>query len=51
MKDEVAANEPTPNVDATARGAQDYDHSLSPKERLEKAGVLSKDFWLVDVLR
>jgi hypothetical protein len=50
-KDDVAANEPTPNVEATARRAQDYVHSLSPKERLEKAGVLSQDFWLADVLR
>jgi hypothetical protein len=24
----------------------DYLQSLSPKERLRKAGVLSKDFWL-----
>ena len=51
VKNDVAANEPTPNVDETARRAQCYVHALSPKERLEKAGVLSKNFWLADVLR
>ncbi len=49
VKDEVAANEPTPNVGTTVRRARRYVHSLSPEERLQKAGVLSKDFWLADV--
>lgn len=51
VKNDVAANEPTPNVDETACRAQDYVHALSPRERLEKAGVLSEDFWLADILR
>lgn len=51
VKDDVAANEPTPDVEETARRAQCYVHSLSPKERLEKAGILSEDFWLADVLK
>jgi transposase len=51
VKNDVAANEPTPNVDATVRRAQRYVHSLSAKERLQKAGVLSDDFWLADVLK
>jgi transposase len=51
VKNDVAANEPTPNVDATVRRAQRYVHSLSVKERLQKAGVLSDDFWLADVLK
>jgi DDE superfamily endonuclease len=49
VKDEVAANEPTPNVDETVQRAQCYVRSLSPQERLQKAGVLSNDFWLADV--
>lgn len=51
VKDEMAANEPTPDVEATAERAQCYVHSLSPADRLEKAGVHAKDFWLTDVLR
>jgi hypothetical protein len=51
VKDEVAANEPTPNVDATVRRAGRYVHSPSRQERLRKAGVLSADFWLADVLK
>jgi transposase len=50
VKDNVAANEPTPNVDETVCHAQSYVHSLSPTERLQKAGILSKEFWLADVL-
>jgi transposase len=49
VKDDIAANEPIPNVDETIRRAQHHVRSLSPKERLQKAGVLSKDFWLADV--
>lgn len=51
VKDEVAANEPLPNVDATVRRARGYVHSLPRQERLRKAGVLSPDFWLTDVLK
>ena len=50
VKDDVAANEPTPKVDETVRRAHDYVHALTPKERLQKAGVLSADFWLADVI-
>lgn len=51
VKDDVAANEPTPNVAQTVRHAQHYVHALTPKQRLQKAGVRSTDFWLADVLR
>ena len=51
VKDEIAANEPTPDVDATVARAQEYVHALSPAERLEKAGVYAEGFWLADVLR
>jgi len=50
VKHDVAANEPTPNVDETVRRAQRYMCDLTPRERLQKAGVLSADFWLADVL-
>ncbi len=50
VKGDVVANEPTPNVDETVRRAQHYVRSLTPKERLQKAGVLSADFWLADVV-
>jgi len=50
VKDDVTANEPTPNVDATVRRAQRYVRSLTPHERLQKAGVRSAEFWLADVL-
>ena len=50
VKDDVAANEPTPKVDETVRRARRYIRSLTPRERLQKAGVLSADFWLADVL-
>ncbi len=51
VKDEAAANEGMPNVDATVRRASRHIHALSPRERLRKAGVLSEDFWLADVVR
>jgi len=51
VKEDVAANEPTPNLDATVRRASAYVHCMSPKERLRKAGVLSADFWLGDILK
>jgi len=50
VKDDVAANEPTPYVDETVRQARRYVRSLTPRERLQKAGVRSADFWLADVL-
>ncbi len=50
VKDDVAANEPTLNVDETVCRAQRYVRALTPQERLQKAGVRSADFWLADVL-
>lgn len=49
-KDRVSANEPTPNVHATVERARRELRQMTPTERLRKAGVLSKDFWLADVL-
>lgn len=46
----VAANEPTPNVDATVQAVVEYIETLPPKARLRKAGVLAEDFWLADVV-
>ena len=50
VKNDVAANEPTPNVDDTVCRAQRYVRALTPRDRLQKAGVRSADFWLADVL-
>ena len=50
VKDLISANEPTPNVHATVERARREIRQMSPKERLQKAGVRSKDFWLADVL-
>jgi transposase len=49
-KDRVSANEPTPNIHATVERARRELRQMTPTERLRKAGVLSKDFWLADVL-
>ncbi|MDE3089904.1 MAG: transposase [Chloroflexota bacterium] len=49
-KDLISANEPTPNVVATVKRAQREIRRMTPQERLRKAGILSKDFWLADVL-
>ena len=50
VKDLIAANEPTPNVFATVQRARHEIRRMTPKERLRKAGILSEDFWLADVL-
>jgi hypothetical protein len=50
VKDLAAANEPTPNVLATVERARREIRQMSPQDRLQKAGVLSKEFWLADVL-
>lgn len=50
VKDLMAANAPTPDVHATVERARRTIRQMSPQERLRKAGVLSKDFWLADVL-
>ena len=46
----IAANEPTPNAFATVQCARRAIQHMTPKERLREAGVLSKNFWLADVL-
>jgi transposase len=50
VKQDVLANEPTPDLDASLGRALEYILSLTPKERLLKAGVLSGNFWLRNVL-
>lgn len=50
VKNLIAANEPTPNVVATVNRARRAIRDMPPQERLRKAGVLSKDFWLADIL-
>jgi transposase len=51
VKANVAANEPTPDVDGTVNRASCYAHALTCRERLQKAGVRSKDFWLADMIK
>jgi hypothetical protein len=51
LKDDIVANQPTPDVDATIECACSYIADLSPRERLQKAGVFAQDFWLADVLK
>jgi hypothetical protein len=48
-KDEIVANEPTPNLDSTVNMVISYLDSLSRTERLRKAGVFADAFWLTDV--
>jgi transposase len=50
LKKDVVANQPTPSLDTTLQDARDYLRALSPHQRLQKAGVLSADFWLADIL-
>jgi len=50
LKQEVLANEPTPDLDTSLARAWEYILNLTPKERLRKAGVLSDNFWLRKVL-
>ena len=50
VKQDVLANEAMPDVEASLAHACEYIMSLTPKERLCKAGVLSGNFWLGDVL-
>lgn len=49
LKQDILANEPIPNLEATLKRAWSYLANLSPRERLQKAGVLSGRFWLQDV--
>jgi transposase len=46
LKGRVLSNEPTPDLDASLSRAFEHLESLSPRGRLEVAGVLSGTFWL-----
>lgn len=48
LKKDILANEPTPNLEATLKRAWSYLNDLSPRARLQKAGILSGNFWLAD---
>jgi transposase len=49
-KAEALANEPTPDVDDSVAAAITFIRDLSAAQRLRKAGVHSRNFWLADVL-
>jgi hypothetical protein len=49
LKNDILANEPLPDLEATLKRAWSYLADLSPRDRLRKAGVLSERFWLADV--
>jgi transposase len=51
LKDDILANQPTPDVDAMIAYAGSYLADLSPHQRLQKAGVFAPHFWLADLLR
>jgi hypothetical protein len=51
LKDDLLANQPTPDVDALIACARRYVTQLSPQERRQKAGVLAPNFWLTDFLK
>jgi hypothetical protein len=51
LKDDIIANQPTPDVDMMIDSACRYVADLSPQERLQKAGVFAPDFWLADLLK
>jgi transposase len=46
VKHDVLSNRPTRSIDTSAEVACPYLLSLSPRQRLKKAGVLSGNFWL-----
>jgi transposase len=46
VKGRAIANRPTKNIDISADEACQYLIGLTPRQRLEKAGVLSGRFWL-----
>ncbi len=49
LKDDILANQPTPDVDVMIDCARSYVAQLAPRERLQKAGVFAPDFWLADL--
>jgi transposase len=48
LKNDVVANEPLPDLEATLKRSWSYLEELSPRDRLRKAGVFSDRFWLAD---
>ena len=50
VKQDVLANEPTPDLDASVGYARQHIFGLTPQQRLRKAGMLSYTFWLHKVL-
>jgi transposase len=50
LKDDVLANRPLPDLEAVTHCARTEVATLSRRQRLEKAGVYAKDFWLADLL-
>lgn len=50
LKRVVAANRQADSIDELADEAEQWVLGLSPEEALRKAGVLSKNFWLKDLL-
>ncbi len=48
LKQDVLSNDERPDMDETLKSAWDYLASLSPRQRLQKAGVLSENFWLAE---
>ena len=51
VKNEVIANEVTPTLESTILTASEHLRSLTPRERLKKAGVLGSNFWLREFVR
>lgn len=49
-KDEICGNRQYETIDGQVKKFITYLTSLSPQEVLRKAGVLSEDFWLTEVL-
>lgn len=46
-KREILSNRPPEPIDRSAQRACDYLLAMSPQERLQRAGVLSGNFWLL----
>jgi hypothetical protein len=46
-KREILSNRPPEPIDQSAQQACDYLFAMSPRERLQRAGVLSGNFWLL----
>jgi len=50
LKRLIAANRQFPTIDEEAAFAEHWCLGLTPRQALRKAGVLSEDFWLKDIL-